>query len=308
MNNEHITRFGDPTSITGARYVVNDQEGLLQMALELEQARLIVSDITPTDTLRNLATERVKRNLGILKSKLYSKGIPSTLTHLLNISKKTEAEKYTKTIILEEFEVFLLMHNCQQMGFSHRSTFPEYKPDHLRISKSDIDNLMKHHFQSFNKKIIPLMRERRKIHAHLLEKDLEWHCFYFSYNEIELAKTNHFKYGPHIHYVNHLWTYDKDETWHRFGTRFTKIKDAAHIRFRPFEYPQILPIERSSRTANNPLLFAIDTDLPADGNFRPIALAQIITRGSLTSDISIDPKSKKQFIQAQHTNKDIITS
>jgi hypothetical protein len=151
------------------------------------------------------------------------------------------------------------------------------------------------------------MKERRQIYAHLLERDVEWHCFYFSYNDIAPKETNHHRYGPHIHYVSHLWTYDKEETWKRFDTRFTEIGDAPHIKFKPFEYPETLT-ERLSHSTDNPVIFAINTNLPVNGNSRPIPLAEITTRGSLTADISLHPKLKNQFIKGQYTNKDIIIS
>lgn len=133
MRNKHVTRFGHPISSSGALYCVSDQEGLVQMSLDLEMARLYIESIPITarresDTLISIVRAQLDHNEALSRQ-----GIPGGLRELLNVSKKSEVEKFCRGLTISEFELFLLIHNCFQMKFEHESKFQQYVPSALTI-------------------------------------------------------------------------------------------------------------------------------------------------------------------------------
>ena len=142
------------------------------------------------------------------------------------------------------------------------------------------------------------MKERRHISAHLFQRDLEWHCFYFSYSDIEEEDSqNHWKHGTHLHYVSHLWPrYDRDQIWDQFDKRSTDIPGNLHIRFIPFQYPP--PLERFGRRSKRgypkPDIF---DPASAEERSEVFAPACLLTRGYYVASVSIDPRALKQTNQ-----------
>lgn len=290
MRNKHVTRFGNPNTPGGARYVVSDQEGLFQTAVDLEYLRLYEEGIPIMPLMEDRIQDRVRREQLLLKNKLSAQGIPEKFKKLLEIDAKSESEKYCRKLRIDEFEFFLLIHNCNQIDFYHQSKFPEYVPDHLVITESDRENLNQGILRPISKKISSLMQERRRIHVHLFEHGPKWHCFYYSYDDTLPDEKAHWKYGCHLHYVSYLWPkYNKDQILELFDTRKTKISGNLHIRFSPFEYSQPLSTSDNipfSHFGWQPMLLAINSDLPSIPNVNPIPTAQLATRGFWSATVS----------------------
>ena len=164
-----------------------------------------------------------------------AEGVPEKLKTLFEIKKKSEAVRYCRQLELSEHELFLLVHNSSEIGFAHRSKFGEFVPQHLKVSDLDIANLKNNAPRQFLKKIDGILLERRRVHVHLFEGADEWHCFYYSYQDMESDSKTHWKYGSHLHYVSHLWpNLKKEEVWASFDKRFTDISGDIHIKLIPF--------------------------------------------------------------------------
>jgi hypothetical protein len=294
LRNEHVTRFGNPATPLGARYVVSDRDGLRQVAIDLEHLRLITNGVPITDTMFHLIEDRVKVEQVLLDHRLTSEGIPKNLSLLLDIGRVADARKYTNQLQISEYELFLLIHNCEQLGWGHRSKFPQYVPDHLQISDKDRQESHLGRLEPLARKLASTMEERRCIHVHLFERGLAWHCFYFSNDDLREGKESHWKHGPHLHYVSHQWPkYSKEEIWSLFDTRQTKISGAIHVRFRQFEYSSSDADHEnppfSPYFGYQPMLIALDARSYSIPNRNPIPIAQVVTRGIWCFDISLLP-------------------
>ena len=241
MRSKHITRFGHPLSTSGALYGVFDQEGLVQMDIDIKLAQLQAKGIMITRNIRAQVKDEVKQKRVEYHSKVSQLGIPEQILRLFQITKKAQAEKYSRELVLCEYDLFLLIHNCNQINLTHRSKFKQFIPEHLQVTYNDRHELKTGNPKSFIKKMSPGLLERRYIHVHLFEYSSDWHCFYFSHQDIDpLDNTPHWKYGRHLHYISYIWSnLSKRQVWYKFNKRFTEISDSFHIRFEPFEFPNL---------------------------------------------------------------------
>jgi len=289
LKNKHVTRLGYPTGRSGALYYVSDQEGLCQMAVDLVIFQYQQNGVAVTPQLKSRILNDVKFERDIYNSEVAKHGVPDGIIKLLQISKKSEASQYCKKLTISEFELFLFIQNCYQIAFTHKSKFPDYVPDHLIISDADTAKLKNGNTRPFSKKLGLLLNERRHINVHLFYRDLEWHCFYFSYDDIEQNENNHWKYGSHLHYISFLWpSYTKEQIWDSFDTRKTKLSGNFHIRFNPYKYP-IMKNQKdypAPSLGKMPGAFAFDLALASDCGSFPIPSAHVATRGCWTTNVS----------------------
>src|SRR5688500_15082667 len=294
LHNIHVTRFGNPATRLGARYAVSDTEGLRQTAVDLEHLRLITDGVPITDSMARRIEDRVRREEVLLNHSLAAEGIPEKLKFLLEIDLLADVRKYLSQRSVSEYELFLLIHNCKQIGWSHRSKFPEYVPEHLIITEKDRSDLHRGELKPMAKKFASTMEERRQIHVHLFEKNSMWHCFYFSYDDLHDGSASHWTHGSHLHFINHLWPkYSGDEVWALFDTRHTNVSGVVHVRFKQFEYsaeeanPDDLAF--SPHFGYQPMLMVLDARTRSNPNRDPIPTAQVATRGFWSFDISLRP-------------------
>lgn len=289
LRNKHVTRLGYPTGRGGALYYVSDQEGLCQMAVDLVVFQFLQNGINLSPADKSQILNDVKFERDIYNSKVTNRGVPEKLLKLLQISTKSEADKYCKSLIISEFELFLFIQNCHLIGFEHKSKFPDYVPAHLIISDTDTTKLKNGNTKPVSKKLGPLLDERRRINVHLFYRNSEWHCFYFSDDDIEKNENNHWKNGSHIHYISFLWpSYTQEQIWRSFDTRKTKLSGNIHIRFNPYEYPEIKAQKDYSALSlgKTPGAFAFDLTLAADCDSFPIPSAHVATRGCWITTVS----------------------
>jgi hypothetical protein len=294
LHNKHVTRFGNPATRLGARYVASDVEGLRQTAIDLEYLRLIIDGVPIINSMARRIEDRVRREQVLLDYSVATEGVPAKLKSLLEIGRKADVRKYLDQQQVSEYELFLLIHNCKQIGWSHRSKFPEYVPDHLLIIEKDRTDLHRGELKTISRKFASVMEERRRIHVHLFEKNSMWHCFYFSYDDLQDESASHWEHGPHLHYVNHLWPkYSSDDVWSLFDTRHTKISGAVHVRFSQFEYSALgtNPVDLAfpPHFGYQPMLMVFDARTRSNPNRDPIPTAQVATRGFWSFDISLRP-------------------
>ena len=283
MRSRHITRFGSPLAPSGALYFVTDQDGLTQMDVDLELVKLKTKGEFVTRDIKSLVKDRVKRRRAEYRERVGRIGIPENIKGLLSITSKSKAEQYSRNIVISEYDLFLLIYNCSQIGFSHRSRFKQYVPSHLLVSDSDRNEMKAGKPKKFVKKTSATLLERRYIHVHIFECGSDWHCFYFSHQDIEPGDSNHWKYGCHIHYVSHLWPNMKKRwVWSRFSKRYTDISNSIHIRFEPFVFPS--PDEHIDQKI-------FDPNLASGSGSGPLPVAHLATRGVWVTKVSLPYKT-----------------
>ncbi len=247
MRNRHITRFGSPLARSGALYCPSDQEGLIQMDVDLKLAQLQSKGVLITPEIESKIKSDVQRRKVEYNNKVNQVGVPDKFKNLFQITRKAKAEQYARQIVISEYDLFLLIHNCSQIRFAHRSKFKQYVPEHLRVSDTDRDEMKTGNPKKMMKRVSSGLLERKYIHVHLFEFSSDWHCFYFTHQDIEPTSANHWKHGCHLHYISHLWPgLKKKWIWSKFSKRSTDILGSLHIRFEPFEFPD--PFEGKKTT------------------------------------------------------------
>lgn len=233
MEKPHYFRFGSSTAPGGALYCVKDAEGEIQVYKEYIKSNLEVSGIQVTPEIEQVIVEYLRCQQQIAEQQLYSEGIPEKFQDLFDFTKKKKAVAYCKTIRISEDELALLVHNCSQIGFKHRSKFKEFVPKERLLSDSDISDLKQGKPRNFISKVRSIFQERKKYHVQLFEKGTEWHCFYYTYRDMQSGQ---WKLGSHLHYVSHLWPeYRKRQVWESFDKRDVSIR-GIHIKLEPFVY------------------------------------------------------------------------
>jgi len=137
----------------------------------------------------------------------------------------------------------------------------------------------------FGRKVRSLFEFRKQNHVHLFEAEKEWHCFYFSYGDIEDSKKNHWKGGPHIHYTSHLWPRtDATSLWESFDKRWGRTTGGVHLSFNSFEFP-VFGSSPTTTGATADQTFPMNAELLKTRMSTPPA--QILTRGMWSANITI---------------------
>ena len=294
MRNRHITRFGSPLSRAGALYFVSDQQGLIQMDIDMKLAQLHAKGVFITPDIKSQVKSDVQWKSAEYHDKVNQVGIPDKFKDLFLIKRKKDAEHHSRDIVLSEYDLFLLIHNCSQIHFTHRSKFKQYIPEHLIVADTDRDEMKAGNPKKALTKMSSGLLERRYIHVHLFEYGSDWHCFYFSHQDIDPADTNHWKYGCHLHYISHLWPRLKKRwIWNKFNKRSTEMSGSLHIRFEPFEFPN--PDEAKEKYLNSgsklpPWGGIFDPNLAYGCGSVPLPVAHMATRGLWITKVSIPYK------------------
>ncbi len=260
------------------------------MAVDLEIAKRFKEGLVTHHHHVERLTKRVKRLQSRYNETISAEGVPEKFVHLVSLAKKSEVQKFCKTLVVTEHDLFLMIHNCAQIGFRHRSRFPEFVPDHLEIHKDDEEKMADGDFHPISKKMSAILKERRNIHVHLFDRGEEWHCLYFSFEDIELDESNHWKKGCHIHYVSHLWpNFTKEQVWNKFNVRSTEIRGNIHISFIPFDYSSPDDVRTNNSFAHglqSPAAILFNSNFTSVNNSEPVPVAHITTRGSWSITIS----------------------
>lgn len=291
MKDKHTIRFdrlGSPHS--RALYAAFEEEGLVRWAIDLKLEQLRANGAYITPEIKSQIKSDTKRKRAEYHRKVRQVGVPDKFEKLFLITKKAEAEQYLRQVVVSEYDLFLLIHNCSQIHFTHRSKFKEYTPEHLEVSDTDLNEMKSGKPKQFFKKTDSQLLERRLIHVHLFECGSDWHCLYFSHQDIE-PSNNHWEYGCHLHYVSHLWPNKKKGwIWNKFNKRYTKIKDSLHIRFKSFDFS--ISDEGEESKNQQPLAADIfNSNLAFGCGSVPLPVAHMATRGVWFAQVSLRFKS-----------------
>lgn len=217
--------------------MAKDAKGEIQVFKEIIETLLQANGIVITLDIEKEIIEILQREQDKFDKQLSQKGIPENLEAFFKFSKKKDIVSYSKRALISEDELFLLIHNCSQIGFTHKSKFPQFVPKEREILDSDLAELKKSDPRKIGNKIERIFEERKNYMVHLFEKDKEWHCFYYTYKDMETGEKNHWRHGPHLHYVSYLWPYlKKRQVWESFEKRNIDLQ-GIHIRLKPHQTP-----------------------------------------------------------------------
>jgi len=262
----------------------------VDMKLEQLQAKGVL--ITPE--IKSQVKTDVKRREAEYHDKVNQAGVPDKLKELFLITRKAQAEQYARQTVISEYELFLLIHNCSQIRFTHRSKFKQYIPEHLKVLDTDRDEMKTGNPKKMMKKVSSGLLERKYIHVHLFEFSGDWHCFYFTHQDIEPTSANHWKYGCHLHYISHLWPrLRKRWIWSKFNKRSTDISGSLHIKFEPFEFPnpdEAVESDLNDESTLPPWAVIFNPNLAYGCGSVPLPVAHMATRGLWVTKVSIPYK------------------
>ncbi len=114
-----------------------DIEGANQAFSDIIKMALQANGIEVTPQIEQEISLYFKAQQEEYDRELSSKGIPEKLQALLGHTKKSKLIAYSKRITISEQELVLLVHNCSQIEYAHRSKFLEYVPENRRLTESD---------------------------------------------------------------------------------------------------------------------------------------------------------------------------
>lgn len=256
------------------------------MALDIDLARLAATGQSVSAPEAANILREAREAQSAFQARVSTSGIPAELAVLLAATKKSEAQSISKNLTIGENHLFRLINNCSQLGYTCRSRFPQFVPEHLEITDEDRKHIRLGTLRKFSRKVISLFESRKNIHVHLLQRKREWHCFYFNYSDIDVNGENHWVNGPHLHYVSHLWPkLDIERVWEAFDKRRTWFSGSLHIRFIPFDYSESTGM--SWRSGEGAIYTMFPSDLSLLEGTQPTPPAQITTRGSWSATIYI---------------------
>jgi len=246
------------------------------MDVDMKLIQLYAKGVLITPDIESKVKSDVRQKRIEYHDKVNQLGVPGKLKELFSITRKAHAEQYCRDTVLSEYDLFLLIHNCSQIQFTHRSKFKQYIPENLKVSDTDRDKMKSGSPKKLLTKIHSGLMERRYIHVHLFEYSSDWHYFYFSHQDTDPASINHWKNGCHLHYVSHLWpNLKKHWIWNAFNKRSTEMT-GFHIRFEPFEFPGPDYVKGSKLP---PWAVAFDPNLACGCGSVPLPTAHMATRG-----------------------------
>jgi hypothetical protein len=167
---------------------------------------------------------------------------PQTLVNLFNIKTKKELKSYCQDamILRQDFVSFILAAQAGVLSpYKYASHFEDKIPEHLTPKQEELAALgqatkgpLQGKAKKCVRKVFQLFVDRRHIAAHLFYTPSYdyWHLFYFDQRDQSTPK-NHWRGGPHLHFVNDLWAnLVLEDVWERVlrgDTSFSSV----HIRY-----------------------------------------------------------------------------
>jgi hypothetical protein len=139
------------------------------------------------------------------------------LCEMLNFTSKRELTRHSKTPHVHQQDLVALILAAQHgslIPYRYANHFERVLPEHLHpndaehaaIAANGVGPFKSRGARKFTSKLFQLFREQRTLAAHLFytPDHRYWHLFYFDNRDTEKQR-NHWKHGPHIHFVSDLW-------------------------------------------------------------------------------------------------------
>ena len=167
--------------------------------------------------------------------------LPDSIYSILNCKDKDVQEKIFKppfqltTCSLQKF----IFKSWQLYGFS----FSDYRFEHHQngLDENDLpkgfllnenDTIEIFGNTTLKEGVLKNAIKHRKVTiAKFLDKDSEWHCFYYNYNSINGNEAGEI---PHIHYISNNWTLDRDIVLKELRKRHHSFYSNVHINYKRY--------------------------------------------------------------------------
>ncbi len=149
----------------------------------------------------------------------------NNLFKMFGFTKKGEACKYAARVTISGTELFETIIGSQHVGCLYFRKEHIWAPEHLSPSDDEINALggddntieTKRMQEGFFRKVTQGFKERKLLIFHLFTFGSDkWHIVYFNEKDSDVKNNNHWKHGPHIHFINHLWKIDLEALWNSF--------------------------------------------------------------------------------------------
>ncbi len=154
------------------------------------------------------------------------KDAPSNkLSELFAISKKKEAVKLCKELVLDYLDVSTMIAGCGSLGYNYIPRFFDSNVDHIWEKAIKQERTADNFRKTFNQ--LAQESKRKCFHLFVSEESHSWHMLFW--DTTEHAGDSRFIGGAHIHFVNHLWGLNLVEVVSALPDRPAK---SAHIKTR----------------------------------------------------------------------------
>ena len=168
----------------------------------------------------------------------------NSLLNTFNIKSKKELEKHCSGLTVCSQDLVALILGAQHGVLSpyiYANHFSVRVPDHLNpseeessaIAENGVGPFKTRESQKFSSKIFQLFREKRHLSAHLFYTPSKkyWHIIYFDNRDLD-KRNNHWKHGPHIHYISDLWAgLSLKDAWNTIHSGKLSFPNKIHIRY-----------------------------------------------------------------------------
>jgi hypothetical protein len=168
------------------------------------------------------------------------------LLKLFTFSRKRTLEKHARGLVLNQTEFVRLIELCHLGLLRLRHGVHYHRPPHPKhLIPTDADRdalatgrsgeLLSPAAQKTVRKIMQMFRETQWSAGHVFlgPEPHHWHLFIFG-KEDEAPRGNHWRGGPHVHFVNWLWPrLDAQVVWDAYVSDGTRPTSSLHI---PFEF------------------------------------------------------------------------
>lgn len=167
------------------------------------------------------------------------------LIELFNLRSKQEVIRHCSNITIYSQDLVGLILATQQgamFPYCYANHFSETvashlnptEPESMAIQHNGVGNFKTREARKFGSKIFQLFHERRMFAAHLFytSNHKYWHLLYFDNRDTQDSQ-NHWKHGPHIHYISDLWgKLSLQEAWSQITSGHVSIPSKVHIKYR----------------------------------------------------------------------------
>jgi hypothetical protein len=170
------------------------------------------------------------------------------IVRLFDFNDKRELENYARNLVVTRRALVRVVEACEAgiLPYAHAIHTRDYVPSHLWPSASEklalvengVGDLKADAVKAVNK-IAQTFRDRRLLVGHIFlgPERKRWHFLYLDQRDIA-ERDNHWREGPHVHFLNWLWHgRDPQTVWNEFQAGDAP-PGALHIRFDYQRRPQ----------------------------------------------------------------------
>jgi hypothetical protein len=165
------------------------------------------------------------------------------LVTLLNLGRKSEVERYCKSLVIRSedlADLFLAGRIAGLPPYQYACHFADSVPEELNPSDEELEALGKAKVGLLTGSALKAARKfdqtykvKRLLAAHLFftQSHKCWHMFYFDQRDYGKFD-NHWKHGPHIHYSQDSFVLEPLQLiWNRVCAPHPKFPRSVHVRY-----------------------------------------------------------------------------